>query len=538
MKDTDIYLTKEEAMDESSTFEETTLIDLNATDALGRTCIHHLARPIIESYDVFYANNIELLELLHSAGASLIIPDQMGLTPLQYAAKHHGCQHLYDKLRELVNEYPMEIEEIPRKSFIVSDPNESLLDVPDYYSDAQQYIDEYVATQSMTISSNVYKVDPLSKLSATADIVIDSKNNEPFDIRLTITDVDDGLIGLYNFYRMQIIKQRNETDLYLLFTRWGRIGDGNGQHQLTPYSSFEECRAEFCKIFLEKTGNSWDNPNRFERQSKKYTVVQLKNSQTCKSANVPIDFGRLNDETQHIPSKLKSDAYKNFFKMFLNAGAIRTNLEKTNLDIEWMPISQLKSESIQRARDILTKLKTDIEHKDQLKLLIQQRNIDDMSDDQAEFKCLLESICQLTNEYYSVIPLQGYGSEKLPMIDTVESVRAHAQKLDDILELELSYKILLAAQANLNRMSPLDYLYKSINCQLEALNPDDIDFQFVLRYIKASASNTKVKQIFKVSRANDDERFNEKNVGNRYLLWHGTNICNLISILMRGTDIA
>ncbi|CAF4327598.1 unnamed protein product, partial [Rotaria magnacalcarata] len=65
------------------------------------------------------------------------------------------------------------------------------------------------------------------------------------------------------------------------------------------------------------------------------------------------------------------------------------------------------------------------------------------------------------------------------MIDTAESVRAHAQKLDDILELELSYKILLAAQANLSRMSPLDYLYESINCQLEALNPDDIDSQFI-----------------------------------------------------------
>ncbi|CAF4657092.1 unnamed protein product, partial [Rotaria magnacalcarata] len=44
-----------------------------------------------------------------------------------------------------------------------------------------------------------------------------------------------------------------------------------------------------------------------------------------------------------------------------------------------------------------------------------------MSDEQAEFKILLESICQLTNEYYGVIPLQGYGSEKLSMIDTVES---------------------------------------------------------------------------------------------------------------------
>ncbi|CAF4917194.1 unnamed protein product [Rotaria sp. Silwood1] len=307
MKDTEINHTEAEAMDESSAFEEPTSIDLNATDALGRTCIHHLALPLLESYDVFYANNIELLELLHSAGASLIIPDQMGLTPLNYAAKQHGCKHLYDKLRELVNECPMEIEEIPRKRFIVNDPNNNLLGLPDYYSDAQQYIEEYIATQSMNISSSVYKVDPLSRMSETADVVIDSQNNEPFDVRLTITDVDDGLIGLYNFYRMQIIKQRTETDLYLLFSRWGRIGGSAGQHKLTPYSSIDECRAEFCKIFLEKTGNTWDNPNRFERQPKKYTVVQLKNTQTLALGNTHLVIDKTSGDYR---AQLDTDKYQ------------------------------------------------------------------------------------------------------------------------------------------------------------------------------------------------------------------------------------
>ena len=32
-----------------------------------------------------------------------------------------------------------------------------------------------------------------------------------------------------------------------------------------------------------------------------------------------------------------------------------------------------------------------------------------------------------------------------------------------------------------------------------------------------------------------DERLMKCNIGNRYLLWHGTSICNLISILSRGT---
>lgn len=522
-------------------FPEATISSrIDQVDALGRTCIHHLVQPFPESYHASYANNIELLELLHSAGASLTRPDQRGFTPLAYAAKHHGCQHLYHKLKELTNEHPMSMDdETPPQRVVVNDPNESLRGVVDYYSDAQQYINEYMTAHCMENVTTVYKVDPLSNMSESGEIVIDEQNNEPFDVRLTITDVDQGLIGLYNFYRMQIIKHRAKTDLYLLFTRWGRVGGGDGEHQLAPHPSFDACRTEFCKIFLEKTGNNWENVNQFQQQPKKYTVVQLKNSPTCNITDVPIDFQRLSDETQHIPSQLQSGTYKAFFRMFLNSETIRTNMEKTKLDVEWMPVSQLKPESLKKARDILATLKIHIECKDKLKLTIQQRPADEESNGQAELQRLLESICQLTNDYYSIVPLQGYGSEKLTVIDTAAALRAQAQKLDDILELELSYKIVLAAQANLNRISPLDYLYKSINCQLESLNRDDLDSQRILRYIWASSPATKVDQIFKVKRVNDndDEQRLQRIPDNRYLLWHGTNMCNLMGILIRGKRI-
>ncbi|CAF3800452.1 unnamed protein product [Rotaria sp. Silwood1] len=199
-----------------------------------------------------------------------------------------------------------------------------------------------------------------------------------------------------------------------------------------------------------------------------------------------------------------------------------------------MPLSQLRPESLQKARDVLEKLKSDIEQKEKLQLLIQQT----ISDENTEFGRLLDSICQLTNEYYSLIPLPGYDDEKLPIIDTLQAVKLQEQKLTDIFELELSYKILLAAQANLNQISPLDYLYKSINCQFEVMNQNDVDYGLILRYIWASVPGTKVEQIFKFARPNDDERRFQRNLDNHYLLWHGTNICNSIGILTRGLLIA
>ena len=47
-------------------------------------------------------------------------------------------------------------------------------------------------------------------------------------------------------------------DLYILFTRWGRVGD-SGQYQHTPFQKKSEAITEFGKMFRSKTGNYWSN---------------------------------------------------------------------------------------------------------------------------------------------------------------------------------------------------------------------------------------------------------------------------------------
>ena len=531
----------------NNTTSQASAIDINASDTLGRTCMHYLVQSFPECS---YTNNIKLLKFLYRLGASLIKTDLSGLSPYDYSAINDS-QHLYDILTKLIGEEQKNSKKMAIKRFHINDPNKKLLALPDYYSDAQAFIDQYISDHPSKTAHAAYRVDPLSNMSQTGEIVIDTEKNEPYDVRLTITDVDYGLIGLYNFYRMQIIKHKSKANLYLLLTRWGRIGDGDGQHQLTPFSSFEECRKEFCKIFRDKTGNSWENTNQFENKPKKYTLIQLNEREIQKYSEVPIDFELLQDDNQHPSSKLQSSSYKNLFKTFFNPQAIQTYLRKIQLDIEWMPVSQLKPETLQRARDLLAELKQIIEEKEKLKLTIQKSTFTEENENleakterpldptrKNELKLLLDSICKLTNEYYTIIPLKGYGYEKLPMIDDEEAVNAQERKLDDIFELELSYKILLAAQASLHRMSPLDYLYKSVNCQFEAMNQNDIDSQLILRYIWTSAPRIQIEQIFKIARPDDDERLFQRNLDNHYLLWHGTSICNLISILTRGMTVS
>ena len=48
-------------------------------------------------------------------------------------------------------------------------------------------------------------------------------------------DVSKGEYGENNFYQMQLIHEKRK-DLYVLFNRWGRVGD-EGLMQRTPMAS-------------------------------------------------------------------------------------------------------------------------------------------------------------------------------------------------------------------------------------------------------------------------------------------------------------
>ena len=46
----------------------------------------------------------------------------------------------------------------------------------------------------------------------------------PYDLMMTKVDVKNGYYGENVFYKMQVLHQINR-DVYILFTRYGRIGD-------------------------------------------------------------------------------------------------------------------------------------------------------------------------------------------------------------------------------------------------------------------------------------------------------------------------
>ncbi|GMT12323.1 hypothetical protein PFISCL1PPCAC_3620, partial [Pristionchus fissidentatus] len=65
----------------------------------------------------------------------------------------------------------------------------------------------------------------------TGEIVECSDTQQLFKVLMNKTDLRGGLYGFHNFYKMELIK-RKDTDLFILFTNWGRIGDSHGEFQV------------------------------------------------------------------------------------------------------------------------------------------------------------------------------------------------------------------------------------------------------------------------------------------------------------------
>lgn len=84
----------------------------------------------------------------------------------------------------------------------------------------------------------------------------------------------NGIYGDYVFYKMQLLYDSNR-DLYVVFTRWGRIGE-TGMNQRTPFNNIDEAKTDFKKIFKQKTGgNNFEELDKFSRVKKKYNITRV-----------------------------------------------------------------------------------------------------------------------------------------------------------------------------------------------------------------------------------------------------------------------
>lgn len=149
-----------------------------------------------------------------------------------------------------------------------------------------------------------------------------------------------------------------------------------------------------------------------------------------------------------------------------------------------------------------------------------------------------ENFIELSSRYYSLIPYK----RKPLTICTYEQVTAEVRNLKGLFATVQSFN--LVRDEITSKLSIIDR-YHRLNTEIIPLARSDYEFALLEEYAKVTNHQTnndyelEIDDIFKVSRHGEDERFAPfKNVGRRYLLWHGSFLSNFVSILSHGLRTA
>ena len=411
--------------------------------------------------------NLEILQLLHQYGFNLNLKDAQGLTPSYYATQQESGVMLKELAR--LTGRQEQLEQIHRQVSMIQSQNWPEPKV-DYEVDAEQYMELANDREAKLAKEKDQRipVDKTGKFEVSYQVYYD-ETEKPWDVYLTKVDLKNGIYGDYVFYKMQLLYDTNR-DLYVVFTRWGRIGE-TGMNQRTPFTKVDEAKEEYKKIFKQKTGgNNFEEIDRFSRVKKKYNLTRVNYiTVNMKDYLQPFDY-------EKCPKSRLPQSLYDLFQEISNVSMYQRAITQFGIDTDVLPFSGVNKQSLVEARQLLLDIgeiiREDIEvSKDGIKA------------DFDKLTALKEKISELSSRYYELIPLERYKNQIAPPINNQHSVKQQFDMLEQLTNIEFASKILLGALLRQKEINPIDYVYNAMNLQIEALDNESPEYEVIRTYI-------------------------------------------------------
>ncbi|XP_060984450.1 protein mono-ADP-ribosyltransferase PARP3 isoform X2 [Dama dama] len=356
----------------------------------------------------------------------------------------------------------------------------------------------------------IARVDPSCPLSCNPGTQV----HEDYDCTLNQTNIGN------NNNKFYIIQLLEEGDCFFCWNRWGRVGEV-GQSKLSRFVSLEDAKKDFEKKFRDKTKNSWAERDHFVAHPGKYTLIEVQREDEAQEVVVKVDGGPVRAVVQQVrPCSLDAATQKlitNIFSkdMFQNAMALM------NLDVKKMPLGKLSKQQIARGFEALEAVEAALKAP-------------------ADGGHRLE---ELSSHFYTVIP-HNFGRSRPPPINSPELLQAKKDMLLVLADIELA-QTLQAAPEEIKKVEevphPLDRDYQLLKCQLQLLDPEMPEYKVIHAYLKQTSNSFRppaLQHVWKVDREGEGDRFQvHAKLGNRKLLWHGTNVAVVAAILTSGLRV-
>ncbi|CAG4983806.1 unnamed protein product [Parnassius apollo] len=190
------------------------------------------------------------------------------------------------------------------------------------------------------------------------------------------------------------------------------------------------------------------------------------------------------------------------------------------LDVEKMPLGKLSKSQIKSGYIVLSEL------------------LQEFDKDRVDEK----KIKAATNKFYTLVP-HNFGTNKPKLLDNPDIIKKKIEMLDSLLEIEITYKLLVAPSED--SLSSIDSYYLKLKAEITPLDKISADFELIATYMKNTHAPThtsyvvEIEELFKVVRDGEDEHYKKfKQLRNKRLLWHGSRITNFAGILSQGLRIA
>src|SRR3990167_925735 len=491
-------------------------IDTRKPDAQGRTIIHHAVRS--GEYASF--ENVDLLNFL-ATHEDINRPDNRGFTPLDYANLQESgrMKAALEKLGGRANQSSIRRAptsmlnelEFPSKEYNFEEDFERFLE--DCKTKADN--NKQTFTDKIPVDHN-----------AVGNYEVVYENGEPFDTYMVKVEISYGYYSGNTFYKMQILREK-VRDIYILFTKWGRVGT-DGQYQQTPFSKLDDAKKEWCSIFKSKSGNDWENRHQFVKQHKKYRLVPFVFKNEYKQY-----IKALNYVDTRLPNpKTPKPIYK-LLRRVLNLKWITNALEEEHhLDTTLMPLHMIKKQNILQAEQVLERIAGCIQA---FEAAAKDQKLE-------EAQKLADELTKYSNEFYELLPNSKFKDRAMPPIKRENELKQAALLVKNMLMFEVSSKMIAAASLNAQKVHPVDYCYNVLGCKITPMQIDSDEFKILKLYMNNGGKKeliTFLKNIYAVERPNERDNIKKwEKHGNKMLLWHGTKPENVVGILQTGFRIA
>ncbi|KDO31669.1 hypothetical protein SPRG_03588 [Saprolegnia parasitica CBS 223.65] len=399
-------------------------------------------------------------------------------------------------------------------------------------------------------------VDPLSKM-AESGTVLQEADGTVWSVMLTLTDVSFGVKGHNKFYAIQIILRDTAVHEAHVFFKWGRIGAKTPQRKLMGPMTVDAAKALFTAKFELKTENAWPlHSAAFEPVPHKYTLIELDytgddtdNAPTTTTAPV-VD----------VPPSRLPPSVQAFVKMICDVDLIAQEMAEMHLDLKRMPLGKLSKHQIDKGYAILDRISGVLQDMASLEAEKPTENDDDAEEvtrstrrrstrkkalptklrtQLTKCKAQLKS---LSSEFYTLVP-HDFGMHLPPVIDSIWELKLKLDLLEVLSDVEITQRMI--RDKAVVDMNPVDAHYASLHTEMEEVDASCDEFKRIAEYIALTHAPTHRQYALRVDAIHRVQREAEMShtalfdaVGNHQLLWHGSRLANIASILTKGLRIA